>query len=183
MQSVFAKRSPGFTIVELLIVIVVIAILAAIVVVAYNGVQTQSKASAIIAGLKSSEKAFRLYATDKSLDTWPDDSTAVVGVSANPTIQQFIDGTTLKDFMKRAPNVANTPALYWFYDNDADTRTNCTLRYAGTNLIIIGVDQAVANSIDKSIDDNNNTCGRVRYDSTNQYFFYSLSYSSELSAF
>jgi prepilin-type N-terminal cleavage/methylation domain-containing protein len=177
------RLASGFTIVELLIVVVVIAILAAIVMVAYNGVQTKAKASAIMTGLKSSEKAFRLYMTDKGLDAWPDDSLAVSGISANPTIQQFIDGTTLKDFMKKAPNVANSPALYWFYDNDADTRTNCTLKYAGTNLIIIGVDQAVADSIDKSIDDSNNGCGRVRYDSTNQYFFYSFSYDSGLSSF
>lgn len=177
------RLASGFTIVELLIVVVVIAILAAIVMVTYNGVQTKGKASAIMTGLKSSEKAFRLYMTDKGLDAWPDDSLAVSGISANPTIQQFIDGTTLKDYMKRAPNVANSPALYWFYDNDADTRTNCTLKYAGTNLIIIGVDQAVADSIDKSIDDGNNGCGRIRYDSTNQYFFYSFSYDSGLSSF
>ena len=36
----------GFTIVELLIVIVVIAILAAITIVAYNGIQNQAKAAA-----------------------------------------------------------------------------------------------------------------------------------------
>jgi prepilin-type N-terminal cleavage/methylation domain-containing protein len=39
-------KSRGFTIVELLIVIVVIAILAAITMVAYNGVQNRAKASA-----------------------------------------------------------------------------------------------------------------------------------------
>ena len=40
------KSNSGFTIVELLIVIVVIAILAAISIVAYNGVQNRSKAAA-----------------------------------------------------------------------------------------------------------------------------------------
>lgn len=39
-------KSRGFTIVELLIVIVVIAILAAITIVAYNGIQNRAKASA-----------------------------------------------------------------------------------------------------------------------------------------
>lgn len=40
------KTDKGFTIVELLIVIVVIAILAAITIVAYNGIQARSKTSA-----------------------------------------------------------------------------------------------------------------------------------------
>jgi prepilin-type N-terminal cleavage/methylation domain-containing protein len=174
------KTTSGFTIVELLIVIVVIAVLAAIVIVAYNGVQTRAKASAIISGLKASEKAFRLYAIDMSYDTWPADSAMIAGVSANPTIPQFVASTSFKNYMNKAPNVANTPTLSWFYDNDSDTRANCTLKYAGTNIIIIGVDQTVADSIDASIDDGNEGCGRVRYDTTNQYFFYSLSYDSGL---
>jgi prepilin-type N-terminal cleavage/methylation domain-containing protein len=173
-------HASGFTVVELLIVVVVIAILAAIIIVTYSGVQTNAKASAIISGLKSSEKALNLYATDQNLSAWPADSAAVPGISTNPTIQQYINGTSLKDFMKQAPNVANSPSLTWFYDNDSDTRTGCTLKYAGTNIIIIGVDQTVADSIDKSIDDNNEGCGRVRYDTTNQYFFYSLSYGSTI---
>ena len=40
------KNDKGFTIVELLIVIVVIAILAAITIVAYNGIQTRAKTTA-----------------------------------------------------------------------------------------------------------------------------------------
>jgi len=40
------KSSRGFTIVELLIVVVIIAILAAITIVAYNGIQGRAKASA-----------------------------------------------------------------------------------------------------------------------------------------
>jgi prepilin-type N-terminal cleavage/methylation domain-containing protein len=41
------KQQSGFTIVELLIVIVVIAILAAITVVAYNGIQDRARNSSI----------------------------------------------------------------------------------------------------------------------------------------
>ena len=47
LNNIKTKQS-GFTIVELLIVIVVIAILAAITIVAYNGIQNRSKASASV---------------------------------------------------------------------------------------------------------------------------------------
>jgi len=41
------QKQSGFTIVELLIVVVVIAILAAITIVAYNGIQNRAKSSAV----------------------------------------------------------------------------------------------------------------------------------------
>lgn len=50
----------GFTIVELLIVIVVIAILAAITIVAYNGIRQRAVASALQADLSSASKALKL---------------------------------------------------------------------------------------------------------------------------
>ncbi len=50
------KNRNGFTIVELLIVVVVIAILAAITIVAYNGIQTRAKESAISTDLSQNAK-------------------------------------------------------------------------------------------------------------------------------
>jgi general secretion pathway protein G len=58
------KRQPGFTIVELLIVIVVIGILAAITIVAFNGVQARGRDSARIQKVKDIAKAIELYKTD-----------------------------------------------------------------------------------------------------------------------
>lgn len=51
----------GFTIVELLIVIVVIAILAAISVVAYNGIQSRAYNTKVITGTNAYLKAFHEY--------------------------------------------------------------------------------------------------------------------------
>ncbi len=55
------KQQPGFTIVELLIVVVVIAILAAVTIVSYNGIQARAKVSASISELKSIHSAIQLY--------------------------------------------------------------------------------------------------------------------------
>lgn len=54
-------KKNGFTIVELLIVIVVIAILAAISIVAYSGIQQRAKNSQMLASFDAAEKAVRLY--------------------------------------------------------------------------------------------------------------------------
>jgi len=59
------RTTSGFTIVELLIVIVVIGILAAITVVAYNGIQTRAKNTKTINATTAWIKAVKLYETDK----------------------------------------------------------------------------------------------------------------------
>ena len=59
------KSRSGFTIVELLIVIVVIAILAAISIVAYNGIQQRARDNTRKSNLASISKALKLYNVDK----------------------------------------------------------------------------------------------------------------------
>jgi prepilin-type N-terminal cleavage/methylation domain-containing protein len=59
MNGLLTSRR-GFTIVELLIVIVVIAILAAISIVAYNGIQTRAKVSKANSDLVTLEKAMKI---------------------------------------------------------------------------------------------------------------------------
>ena len=60
-------RNNGFTIVELLIVIVVIAILAAISIVAYNGIQNRAEASKTVSAIQAYKKALSLYKIDNNL--------------------------------------------------------------------------------------------------------------------
>ena len=61
------KDERGFTIVELLIVIVVIGILAAIVIVAYNGVQNKAKTTKAQTNASAVQKVAEAYNADNSV--------------------------------------------------------------------------------------------------------------------
>ena len=58
------SKQKGFTIVELLIVIVVIGILAAITIVAYNGIQNRARDTSVRSDLANLAKQFELYNVD-----------------------------------------------------------------------------------------------------------------------
>jgi prepilin-type N-terminal cleavage/methylation domain-containing protein len=61
------RKHPGFTIVELLIVIVVIGILAAITIVAYNGIQDRARSATLTSDLTTSAKQLKIdQATNSS---------------------------------------------------------------------------------------------------------------------
>lgn len=99
------KTVSGFTIVELLIVIVVIAILAAITIVAYNGIQQRSNNTATISAAHQATKLIKSY--DAIHSTFPSTGTGCLtltctdysGASTSPS-------TTLIDNLK---NVGTLP--------------------------------------------------------------------------
>lgn len=67
----WAQKKTGFTIVELLIVIVVIAILAAITIVAYNGIQNRAADAAVSADLSNIAKKFEQQRVDDGSTVYP----------------------------------------------------------------------------------------------------------------
>jgi prepilin-type N-terminal cleavage/methylation domain-containing protein len=171
-----ANKNLGFTIVELLIVIVVIGVLAAIVIVAYNGVTQGANASAIADSFKKFEKAMRLYATSQSWSTWPGDST-LTG-SGNPNVASLISNVSgFSNYMPSPPNVAGVSPSSWRYDNDSDTYNGCAANGNGTNVFIDSLtDTALATRVDEIIDDGNTACGKLRF--SGSALVYSLSNNS-----
>jgi len=82
------KRASGFTIVELLIVVVVIAILAAITIVSYNGITSQAKEAARKSDLATWKKKSEIYKIQNDI-TCPDNWVFVYGNPAIPGSKDF----------------------------------------------------------------------------------------------
>jgi prepilin-type N-terminal cleavage/methylation domain-containing protein len=109
----WAKQT-GFTIVELLIVIVVIAILAAITIVAYNGIRERAQTSGLQSALAQANKKVLFYAADHA-DTYPD-TLADAGITDSPNVvyQYTSDNTvTPKTYSLTATNGVNGNIVYY----------------------------------------------------------------------
>lgn len=88
-NGALSHKVSGFTIVELLIVVVVIAILAAITIVAYNGIQNRAKDSAVAAEAKQTATKIQTYFIENA-DTFPDAATLASALKITPSS----DGST-----------------------------------------------------------------------------------------
>ncbi len=181
----------GFTIVELLVVIVVIGILASITIVAYNGIQTRARTAALTSGIQSVEKAFRLMAIEQSRSTWWRDTSSTdpiyTGSPNNPNLSDIIANTTMKSYLQRVPSGSSTNT--WRYDNDGDSRVTTACQAAGTEgsgwtgvvLVVDEVSTPVLLEIDKQLDDGNVYCGKIRASSSAQTgLLYQLSWTPNL---
>ena len=146
----------GFTIVELLIVIVVIAILAAITIVAYNGIQERANNTKTQQALIAWVKALQLYKTDMS--RWPagssclgdgylygpnnSDTTGTAQCRESPSSPPVITNTAFINNMR--PYIGNgnlpTPAFTTAKTSDTEWYRGLTYVFAGgasSNLVYI----------------------------------------------
>jgi prepilin-type N-terminal cleavage/methylation domain-containing protein len=87
-DGIATKNKTGFTIVELLIVIVIIGILAAITIVAYNGIQERARISSVSSALSQVTKKLSLYSVDNS--SYPSDL-GTIGVADTDSVKYQYD--------------------------------------------------------------------------------------------
>ena len=141
----------GFTIVELLIVVVVIAILAAITIVSYNGITTRANASAAKATASTWQKKIELYQAETSSYPYSISDIDVAGKSyqindtsftaAAPTSDNGKSKVLVQPCGATAPtNKAGTSGIritYYNYDSSP----------AGSNVINIGTTTACATAL------------------------------------
>ncbi|MBC7943306.1 prepilin-type N-terminal cleavage/methylation domain-containing protein, partial [Candidatus Saccharibacteria bacterium] len=105
------NKQPGFTIVELLIVIVVIGILAAITIVAYNGVQQRAVVASLTSDLDNGSKTLKLFQVDNgsyptTINCAIADSSVnkCVKASSGTTYQYTVSNTNPQSFCISATN-------------------------------------------------------------------------------
>lgn len=181
------KSTRGFTIVELLIVVVVIAILAAITIIAYNGIQDRAKYSKTVSAINAISKAFQLKAiADGKYQSDSYYSTCIGQPLANQYIDDIVklckDSNPLSNYVKAdAYLVEDVPLVY---DNDDDIYPSpCTgFSDRGVNLLFaFNVTDAALLKLDNDYDNNNGlNCGKVRKNSSSGQQYYMLSTQSSL---
>ncbi|MFZ2125881.1 MAG: FISUMP domain-containing protein [Candidatus Saccharimonadales bacterium] len=100
--------SKGFTIVELLVVIVVIGILAAITIISYTGVSQRAIGASLQSDLASAKKQLQIYQTDN--DAYPDEiDDCPTPAAGNLCISQPSGGNDFDNYL--ANNTTNPPTF------------------------------------------------------------------------
>jgi type II secretion system protein G len=127
------KTRSGFTIVELLVVIVVIAILAAITIVAYNGIQQRARDAQRRSDFATLEKALRLYRIDNNgFPQCAASGAFTAGVdSANTCLLSVISAQLVPKYIGSLPkDPANTGSYQYRYAvGYGKASGSCTLSY------------------------------------------------------
>ena len=126
-----AKYTQGFTIVELLIVIVVIGILAAITIVAYNGIRKRAGEAAVKTDVTNASKQLGVFAATNGdifptvINSCPSPATGAACVLSNSgnTLSYTVTSDTQKSYCFSATNAAG--AAYFVTEAGVVSSGNC----------------------------------------------------------
>lgn len=116
MNKAWAQKQTGFTIVELLVVIVIIGILAAITIVAYNGIQDRAKTASAQSSATAVTGKLELYSSDKG--TYPT-TLAQFTAAAAATQPYYVSGITF--LTSSFPIASSSPSTLTYTVCDSGT--------------------------------------------------------------
>jgi prepilin-type N-terminal cleavage/methylation domain-containing protein len=159
----FARRSPrnrGFTLVEVMVVVVIIGLLAAMSLPAYRRITMRSKTAAVVSDLRSFSTAFITYSLQNG--HWPADAAA-------QAIPPEMLGSLSNGFAFKSP----IGGVYkWNYDVSADgiaAKAAIIIETAGGEAVSDDAD--LREMIDREMDDGDLSTGNVQLGSTNSLVF------------
>lgn len=109
MNKAWARKQTGFTIVELLIVIVIIGILAAITIVAYNGIQSRGNDSRRDSDIKQIKNALEMYKIDN--DAYP----IACGADGSGCTISNLATTLTPKYIANVPQDPKSPSVLYSY--------------------------------------------------------------------
>lgn len=163
------QKHYGFTIVELLIVVVVIAILAAITIVAYNGIQNRAKQSAAQSTASQAGKKIATYAALNS-DAYPStisDDAAGVNLPTDSTSYQYRVSTDKKSYCL----TTTTQGISYYVSNTnlSPTLGACAGHGANGAVVTTNLIPNPSAEINTAGFNYNNTSSKVEYSSSMAY--------------
>jgi prepilin-type N-terminal cleavage/methylation domain-containing protein len=146
------KNQPGFTIVELLIVVVVIGILAALVITTYTGIQAKSRDSKRVTDLQNIQTNLELYF--QATGDYP--SLSDMNTSAwLTTNMKNLDTVSLQDPLASSSTLASTPTtkIYSYQPlNSASASCEANDATCVSYTLTAGLEVGGANLVKKNLD-------------------------------
>ncbi len=128
-----SRQKLGFTIVELLIVVVVIAILAAITIVAYNGIQNRAKDSAARSAVSQINKKMSTYTVTNN-ETYPADKNEFLSymnfTETSPVTYSYITSSDLKSYCASLENSSNSFVYATTATSNGPVAGSCVTNFA-----------------------------------------------------